>query len=219
MVNIELDKSTGTSIKVACKGCRRDTNHIVLKSVEGSGSEPMDPDMDFYWATSYQIIRCQGCDTVSFRSIGWNSEDLDHRGDVVNYENLYPSRTEGREVLSDAYFLPNDLERIYRETVTALNSSQPVLAGIGIRAIIETVTKEKSASGDNLSSKIDNLVALGVLTRDGADILHKLRVLGNNAAHEVKAHSGNELTLAMDVVEHVLQAVYILPVHAKRTFK
>lgn len=219
MVKIDQDKSTGTSIKVACKECRRDTNHIVLKSVEVSGSEPMAPDMDFYWATSYQIIRCQGCDTVSFRSIGSNSEDVDHRGDTIEYENLYPSRTEGREVLSDAHILPNDLERIYRETITALNCNQPVLAGIGIRAIIETVTKEKNASGNSLSSNIDNLVVLGVLTKDGADILHKLRVLGNNAAHEVKAHSGTELTLAMDVVEHLLQAVYILPFHAKRTFK
>ncbi|MBN6742604.1 DUF4145 domain-containing protein [Acidithiobacillus sp. MC6.1] len=219
MVKIELDKSTGTITKVTCKNCHRYTNHLVLKSAEESGSESMGPDIDFYWITSYQIIRCQGCDTLSFRSISTNSEEIDHRGGTIEYEDLYPSRTEGRKLLNGVNILPKDLMQIYRETNIALNSNQPVLAGIGIRAIIETVTKEKNASGGNLSDKIDNLVVLGVLTIDGAGILHKLRVLGNNAAHEVKVHSGAELILAMDVVEHLLQAVYILPFHAIRTFK
>jgi hypothetical protein len=62
-------------------------------------------------------------------------------------------------------------------------------------------------------------VGLGVLTQDGADILHKLRTLGNDAAHEVKPHSLQELGLAFDVVDHLLLGVYILPDHAKKTFK
>lgn len=81
------------------------------------------------------------------------------------------------------------------------------------------MTKEKNAAGKDLFEKINGLVVAGVLTKDGADILHKLRVLGNKAAHEVKAHSATELNLATDVVEHLLKAVYILPFHAKRTFK
>ncbi|PYO51623.1 MAG: hypothetical protein DMD83_27285, partial [Candidatus Rokuibacteriota bacterium] len=87
---------------------------------------------------------------------------------------------------------------------------------MGIRAIIEAVCRDRNASGEDLFEKINDLLAQGVLTKDGSDILHRLRVLGNNAAHEIKAHSATELTLAMDVAEHLLQAVYILPFHAKR---
>jgi hypothetical protein len=57
------------------------------------------------------------------------------------------------------------------------------------------------------------------LTKDGADILHKLRTLGNDAAHEVKPHSLQELGLAFDVVDYLLLGVFILPVNAKKTFK
>jgi hypothetical protein len=224
MKEFKLDKSAGRKIKVACKECAGDTNHLVLKSVDESGSEPMGIDLDYQWHVEYQIIQCQGCDTVSFRSVSTNSEDYiqtEPDGDVEHeeYEELYPSRTEGRQVLGDCNLLPNDLERIYRETIAALNNKQPVLAGIGIRAIIETVSKEKKASGANLNEKINDLVTLGVLTTEGAAILHKLRVLGNDAAHEVKEHSPIQLNLAMDVIEHLLQAVYILPFHAKKTFK
>jgi len=38
-----------------------------------------------------------------------------------------------------------------------------------------------------------------------------MRILGNEAAHEVKPHSEETLNLAMDVVEHMLNDVYILP--------
>jgi hypothetical protein len=155
--------------------------------------------------------------------ISTNSEDYDHdeEGDLEYRETelLYPSRTEGRDVIDGSELLPHDLQRIYAEVVSALNNRQPVLAGVGIRAIIETVANNKGAVDRQLSGRIDALVTLGVLTKDGAAILHKLRVLGNAAAHEVKAHSATELNLAMDVVEHLLQAVYILPSHAGRTFK
>ena len=132
---------------------------------------------------------------------------------------MYPPRDVGREPLPDAFALPNDLQRIYRETKKALNNDLPILCGVGIRAIVETVTKEKSAPGADLSKRIDGLVDMRVLTPDGATILHKLRVLGNNAAHEVKAHKSAELNVALDVVDHVLTAVYLLPERAKRILK
>lgn len=223
LATLEFDKSADSEVWVACKSCARDTNHRILKSVDETGSEPMGGGNTFDWRTSYQVIQCLGCRTVSFREVSSNSEDYDHdeEGNIEYRESelLYPSRTEGREVIDDSELLPRDLERVYSEVLAALNNRQSVLAGIGVRAIIETVAKDKGASGRDLSQRIDGLVALGVLTKDGAAILHKLRILGNAAAHEVKAHSVTELNLAMDVVEHLLQAVYILPFHASRTFK
>lgn len=87
----------------------------------------------------------------------------------------------------------------------------PVLAGIGLRALVETVCKEREAEGKNLEQRIDNLVAQGVLTLDGAEFLHSLRIMGNQAAHEVKPHPVADLNLAFDVIEHVLTGVYLIP--------
>ena len=132
---------------------------------------------------------------------------------------LYPSPEVGRSPLADVDILPEKVSRIYSETIKALNQSHEVLCGIGVRAIIETVCKDKNASGKDLHRKINSLVALGVLTQDGADILHKLRTLGNKSAHEVQPHTTKELGLALDVVDHLLLGVYILPEQAKHTFK
>jgi hypothetical protein len=137
----------------------------------------------------------------------------DERGEgyPIEKEELYPSRVAGRHKLRQSDCLPTAVSRIYDETHAALCSRQPILAGVGVRALVEAVCKEESAAGSNLENKIDNLVTKGVLTKNGAEILHGLRILGNVAAHEVKPHSERTLSLAMDVVEHLLTDVYILP--------
>lgn len=91
----------------------------------------------------------------------------------------------------------------------------PVLAGVGIRALVESVCNEKKASGSNLAQRIDSLVPLGILTRDAAKTLHSLRILGNRAAHEVKPHSIAKLRIALDIAENLLTNVYVIPHQAK----
>ena len=94
----------------------------------------------------------------------------------------------------------------------------PVLAAIGLRALLEAVCKEKKARDGDLFKKIDSLVEKKILTPAGAMILHRIRTLGNEAAHEVKPHTEGQLALAMDIVEHLLMDVYILPKKAEFEF-
>ena len=76
--------------------------------------------------------------------------------------------------------------------------------------------KDRGAKGRNLERRLDNLVEQGVLTKADAQILHSLRIMGNDAAHEVKPHKVQDLTLAMDVIENALQSIYILPERAAK---
>lgn len=62
-----------------------------------------------------------------------------------------------------------------------------------------------------MNKKINDLALKHILTPSGANILHKVRSMGNKAAHEVMPHTSSQLSLAMGVVEHMLKDVYILP--------
>lgn len=53
---------------------------------------------------------------------------------------------------------------------------------------------------------------------NGLTLLHKLRVLGNEAAHEVKAHNSMQLELAMQIIEHMLDGTYVIPARVKSVF-
>jgi hypothetical protein len=214
---ITLNKTQNKEYRLACGKCLGETRHKVLQSVEVKGE---DPRWDYEYRDNYQIVQCLGCDSISFRFGHSDSETFiydEENNEMIHTESveIYPSRVAGRHKLRQAHFLPQAVSRIYDETHSALSNKQPILAGVGIRALVETVCNEKAAAGSSLESKIDDLVTKGVLTQTGAETLHSMRILGNEAAHEVKPHSETTLNLAMDVVEHLLNDVYVLPAATK----
>jgi Domain of unknown function (DUF4145) len=224
-VDYHLNETQGKEFAIPCFNCTGKTTHKVLVSVDVQGQEEYQNDaFNISWSTDNQIVQCLGCKTVSFRQASSHSEDYeDYNEEHTCYairEKLYPSRLEGIKGLGDdTHYLPSSIKRIYDETLMALSNQAPVLAGIGLRALLETVCKEKQATGGNLLTKIDNLVNIGILTPASAAILHKIRTLGNDAAHEVKPHSDRQLSLAMAIVEHLLKDVYILPKQVETEFQ
>ena len=212
---ITADKTKGETREVVCNRCDNTTNHIVCSSVE------------FHWGNddiqgidTHEIIRCSGCDSISFRIGSSNSEDFEHdeEGNFVHpeTEEIYPSRLMGCIPLEDIYSLPDKVHSIYKETHAALCTKLKILAGVGIRALVEAVCSEETAEGHNLEEKIDDLVKKEVLTKRNARVLHRTRLLGNKAAHETKAASDSELDVAFDIVENLLETVYIIPKKAER---
>lgn len=225
-IEMSKDKSINDVPYVRCRDCKQETKHAVLTSVEYHGADK-NTNFDYYWNDIYQIVQCKGCEAVSFRKVHTNSEDVCHEyiGNGPEFEtfsteyiDIYPDPQNGREPLDGYHLLDGNIQRIYLETLKALHSSQPVLCGVGIRAIIETVCKEKETKS-NLSQGIDELVVLGALTKDAATILHKLRVMGNESAHEVRPHKKDKLNLALNIVDNLLMSVYILPIYANEKFK
>ncbi|WP_294053267.1 DUF4145 domain-containing protein [Thiolapillus sp.] len=213
MADIEITKNyrADKKVDVTCRECKRSTKHLILSDVCLKGCEDIAPYGDFIWYDEHQIVQCHGCETISFRKTHNNSEDLTH------FIDIYPNPEDGRDAIDYDHLLPSNLQLIYNETIKSINFGQAVLTGMGIRAIVETVckdinpNKDKNANRKDLCEKINYLVKQDILTKKEADILHKLRILGNEAAHEVKPHNNATLTLALDVIDHLLKGVYILP--------
>lgn len=210
---VTVKSPQGRDVWLPCGTCGNVTCHHAITLVETSDSSP---DGDIQVWSEYMTVQCGGCKSVSFCVQSSCSEDRifnpeTEKEELVVTSRVYPNRIAGRAQLEHAYLLPHVIYKVYEETRSALASDQPVLAGIGIRAIIETVCKDRAAAGKDLMQKIDDLAAKGVVTLDGAKILHSLRFMGNEAAHEVKAHSQADLLTALDVAEYLLKGVYILP--------
>jgi hypothetical protein len=129
---------------------------------------------------------------------------------------LYPSRVEGRPLLPALFSIPVNIRRIYEETHAALCNRLPILTFIGIGTIVEAVCSDKGDAGKNLEQRINHLLALRFTTPAGAAILHSLRDMRNDAAHETKSHSKHVLSTAFDVIESLLRDLYILPAEAER---
>lgn len=221
-ISFNKDKDLGKVYRVPCPRCSGKTDHAVVSAYQLRGDEESG-DWSFSWIENHEIIQCLGCKTISFRLAKSNSEEFeqDEYGKTFypEAEALYPARLEGiKHIDEDLVYLPTQIRRIYEETIKALANQQPILAGIGLRALIESLCKDNAAQGQNLALKIDDLVKLQILTPNDASILHNIRTLGNDAAHEAKPHNEIQLQLAISVAENLLRSVYILPAKAKLAF-
>jgi hypothetical protein len=202
-------------IRIDCTECRRPTNHDLLHS---KGNRWDDEDSGICGGEVYRTLECRGCGTISLAVDCWNSEDTDRDGDPISTQILYPSRTV-RKPMESHYFLPNKVRVVYEETLKALSNKAPILAAIGIRAVVEAVCKDKGCAERNLEKNIELLVKKGHLASDQADFLHLQRFMGNVAAHEIEPPEQNELTAALDIAENLLANLYVLPELAEKMQK
>ena len=214
----KYDKTKGKTRQIVCNRCDLPTNHRVCNSVTYS--------YDDGWLQGneiYEVVQCLGCDQLSFRIGSQNSEDYepDEEGNLVypESEEVFPSRLMGRTPIEDIYYLPEKVRSVYNETHRAVTSNLKILAAVGIRALVETVCRHKKSGGRNLKQRIDGLVKKNILTQRSASILHRTRFLGNKSAHEVSAPSESELKIAFDIVENLLQNVYIIPLRVAQLKK
>ena len=195
--------------KVLCTSCKNVTNHVVLAAHKISDDTH---NGDVQWWTNFQIIQCLGCDTISFRESSACSEDFDpYTGKIEESVKLYPDRMGGRGPIENFDEFPTRTKRIYLETLKALNNQTPILAAIGLRALIESICLEQNTKSKNLAKGIDELADMGLLSKRQADFLHNHRFMGNAAAHEIVSPKPEHLVAALDIAETLLKTIYILP--------
>jgi len=196
---------------ILCHDCGKKTEHMVLSQVSN-----VDGDVNVTAWTDYYFTQCNGCKSVTllkeFRFSEYYSPNPYTGENELDVEiSLYPSRLQGRKEMTDLFSIPHGIGIIYSETLQAIINNQNILAGIGIRVIVEGVCNDKSSTGRNLKEKINDLANKGFITHDSATILHNLRFMGNRSAHEIKSHGSKELNIAFDIINILLQNVYVMP--------
>ena len=224
----QKDKYVGDIVKSQCEECMRSTNHKICSSYTNFTTSGDSYDYVSFTA-SYQIVKCQGCDHLSFRKFSTDDTDCyhDEDGNMLYYEEieLYTKRSGDMIAVKDILGLPDNLAIIYKEIIQSYNGDCFILAAAGLRAIIDglcTDLKIKNGiiektdtngnitekTSNNLDGKISGLHQKSYLTKENADILHQHRYLGNEALHELKQPSHEELKLAIEIIEHVLESIY-----------
>lgn len=195
-------------IKSYCRDCSKETNHDVISEHSESNRG------DYAFDLRYQIIRCRGCDTNSFRKVFIDIESAfpidDDRWDVPEDITVYPKAIEWHREVSGIYELPIVVRLIYSETLLALTEDAKVLAGLGLRGTVEAVCNDLKITGRNLEVRINKLAVAGYISKKDAERLHGIRFMGNDAAHDIKPPKDKSLKVALQIVEHLVSSVYIL---------
>lgn len=209
-----MAKKVEETVWISCPNCGgKPKKHIVRAEF----TKTWDGD----WAqvvTHHQVCECAGCEQVRFRSEEWSSESaLDEvTGQPVPDVSIFPEFRTGSRKPMDSSAFPSTVQQIYRETVAAFNAGIHKLAAGGLRAIVEAICLDQKASGNNLLKKIDELAQKGLLARPQANFLHEARYLGNEALHQLQEPTADAIADGLDIVESLLNTIYVLPVKADR---
>ncbi|MBN8658631.1 MAG: DUF4145 domain-containing protein [Anaerolineae bacterium] len=211
--------------RIHCNNCNRDTNHLCLYHQRAqcylSTTEVFTVTLDSH---GYRLWKCAGCDACtlehySFEELFDFSEEEDDEDDrrmwqeyVATFPDTlslyYPKRNKNSIRSKPFKQLSDALSKIYEETVKAFNDEMPMLCAIGIRALIEGICSDQEITGGNLEKKIDGLA--NILPKNIVVNLHNIRFMGNEAAHELSAPNQEELKLAIEICEDLLNYLYDL---------
>lgn len=202
-------------IKNYCKRCNHQTNHEILYNI----SERSDNE-DYDYIIEYLTVKCLGCERISFRENFVNIEDSfpDENGnwhpsiEVTNY----PAKDKIKSNLKYLHALPEKIKIIYYEAIKAYNSDCPILTGAAFRAVIEAISIEEKIPGTNLEKKINSLVKGKLITEKEAKRLHSIRFIGNDSVHEMKVPKNESLILVLNIIEHLLNNLYIIDYDSKQ---
>lgn len=191
-----------------CSACNQQTKHLIL----AEDTEHSDTD-DYWWKTIYRLVKCCGCDHLSFDTELWDDSymDYDADGNLVMYEQhvSYPEKEGTIKPINVSWNFPTHIYHIYSETVTAINNTCYRLAAAGFRAVIEAICIDKNISAKNLEGKINALHKAGIITKADRDRLHSIRFIGNDSIHEMKLPSKDAVLLVLEIINGILTNLYV----------
>ena len=210
------DETKGTEVSVSCLSCANTTVHEVLKSIDAKDEFDMGNNIKFNNHTQYQIIQCRGCNTISFRKLE-NDVDLEElKGETHKYtEILYPSRLPGRKKPIEFRYLPKQIRILYDEIYLCISNQSYISASFGMGILLEQVCRDKDINGKSLEAMIKQLLEKKMITEKSFEILNDIRQIRNNAAHEATHLDSNQIILGLDIIEHLIHDLYVVPYKAK----
>ncbi|MFT5094824.1 MAG: hypothetical protein ACI93T_003667 [Porticoccaceae bacterium] len=211
------------TIRVACATCaRQHNNHRVLHEVVNRFSDgPEGPPLSKEY---HRFVECMGCESLKYVMSRENLTEVDSfysgETDFRVYPDLpgvVPKRNAGFDS-GEAEF-PANVWKMYSETLQALNAGIRTLAAGGLRATVEAICLENGLTSGSLAKKIDELAAQNLLTSAQAELLHEERYLGNAALHELETPASHAIEDGLQIVEGLMNTIYILPMKAARLRK
>lgn len=197
------------NIKAFCRSCKGLRNQIIVHNIPLNGNY----EDYLYWNENYQIIKCLGCETISFRYVYGDSEMMgyDEEGDTIYLEDIkiFPAYLKEVNEIEHLHYLPKKIREIYSETVTALKNNLLLLASGGLRACIEAICQDKKITNYSLMEKIDKLSEKGILTINDSRLLHSIRFLGNDALHNIDKPDEKTINILFEIVNHTIESLYV----------
>jgi hypothetical protein len=191
--------------RIHCNVCNQNTVHCLLNREEVSDAE----EDGYWWVTTSDTLQCCGCRAVVLRQA---IKYCDHSPVNVSF---FPPRTY-RTLPPWLWKLPANITFLVREIYWSLAAEGLRLPVMGARALVDLILTEKVGDLGGFKQKMDAFEKEGFVSAKNRAVLDAVLDLGHAANHRGHAASAENVHAVMDIVENMLQAVYIFPAIEER---
>lgn len=106
--------------------------------------------------------------------------------------------------------MPADIRRVMREIYRCLGADTCVLPMMGLRTVLDLLIVEQVEDTGTFAQKLERLQTKGVISERNRNVLEAALDAGNAAAHRAWAPKLVQVHSVLDIVENLLQSVYLL---------
>ena len=194
-------------IELDCLTCNRLVFARVLSSVIAEYAiAPSRYNLDGENAcTAYKIASCLKCESISVVRSTWTDYGGEASTEPKNFL-LYPR---DRDPVPED--VPETIRRSFEQAVKCYRVHAYDASALMCRKALEAICAELDANGKSLKAKIESLSSANRIDPRLATWADSLRVVGNEAAHEIAAvTSSDDAKDALDFVEAILENVFVL---------
>ena len=199
----------GDITKAHCNTCAGERNHIV---VNAHRVEVDDETLGEHGFDSYDLLKCAGCERITFRHTHESSYEPDEKGEIVPTVSYYPPAMFRRRpkwllalrLRSSHSFIPPLLDEIY----TALHNDCLSIAAMGVRALLERVMIDRVGDHQSFIANLSEFQKQGFIGARQREALDATLDFGHAAIHRNYAPSKHDLRHALDITEHIIEGVY-----------
>lgn len=194
-------------VNAPCRCCMRYTRHEVLATKQVDEAEEHEHGWHLISRSAYSMIQCRGCEAVS----------LVEREDYPAYDGnarvfYYPPPLARR--IPEWHFrlaaFDGEMRELLAEVNSAMRADTRRLALMGVRAIVDMLLSDKVGPSGGFQARMDRLVTAGHISPKNRSVLDAVLEAGHAAAHRGYEPSAVDLNRVMDIVENVLQSLYVL---------
>lgn len=213
-----VDKSNKQKLEnryIFCNNCNCETNHTCQgEHYRDYPNYNNDGSLGFVERQGYRLWICAGCESGTLEDYYiFDVTDTMYKNELMHQITYCPERNKLHVKSKEFKQLPKALTNIYREMLGSYNNNLAVLCALGIRALLEGICADKKIKGRSLREKIDEMDS--ILPKNIVANLHSIRFTGNEAAHELSSPSMDELRLAIELCEDLLNFLYELDYKAR----
>lgn len=193
-----------------CNGCLRLTRHDVLYRCHDDETEEHDGQAYLISKETYELVRCRGCENVSFRLAS------EFSGDPNEHVMYFPPAISRRlpEYFRELkwFWTPpySDIYALFGEIYSSLHSGNRRLALMGTRAVLDLAITHKLNDIGSFERKLDEAKRIGWITDIEYKTLEVAIDAGNAASHRAYCPTTEQLGRVLDIVEHFIERCYVL---------